>query len=236
MRLSEAMIPAALIRRYKRFLADVRLQDERIITVHCPNTGSMRNCVVEESPCWISDSCNDKRKYRHTLELVTTTTGHLASVNTGRANKLVAEALRESKFPAFAGYGNILPEQKYGEEGSRVDFLLEGHASGKPCYLEVKSVTLGETKGRGFFPDAVSERASRHIRELLKVRESGKRAALIFCVQHNGIDTVSPADHIDPQYGALLREAVSKGLEVQAWKCIVSPQEISIQSEVPVLL
>jgi len=204
--------------------------------VHCANTGSMRNCLVEESPCWISDSHNLKRKYRYSLEVITTSTGHVAGINTGRANQLVAEALEKSLIPQFRTYTHIQPERKYGQENSRVDFFLSGSESLADCYLEVKSVTLGEEGGLGLFPDSVSDRASRHVRELREMLREGQRAALLFCVQHSGIESVSPAKKIDPGYAQILSEAAGDGLEVLAWRAKICPREIVLLRELPVLL
>lgn len=216
--------PAQLLRRYKRFLADLRLPDGREITVHCPNTGSMKNCVVEDSPCWYSLSESKTRKYPQTLELVTTPGGHIAGINTARANLLVESALHKGAIVELAGYGMQRREQVYGNEKSRIDFLLEDRPDdARRCYLEVKNVTLMEAEGQGFFPDAVSDRGSKHLRELMGVVQQGQRGVLLFCVQHTGITQVSPADHIDPVYGRTLREAMAAGVEVLAYGATINP-------------
>lgn len=229
--------PATFLRRYKRFLTDVCLPDGKEITVHCPNTGSMKNCLVEQSPCWISDSQNDKRKYRYTWELASTPCGNLASVNTGRANKLVLEAIAQGIVQELAGYRTLATEKKYGEQNSRIDVLLSDHAEDKrTCFVEVKSVTLAEKKRQGFFPDAVSTRGQKHLQELVRVVASGNRGVLFFCAQHTGIDSVSPADEIDPKYGELLRQAVNAGVEVIAYNARITEQEIYLAKKIPVLL
>src|SRR5690606_33280163 len=187
--------PALLLRRYKRFLADIRLPDGNEITIHCPNTGSMKNCLVPESPCWYSTSESKTRKYPHTLEFVTTPGGHIAGINTGRANELVEVAIRQGVIRELHAYPSLKREQVYGEEKSRIDFLLETAGGGK-CYVEVKNVTLMEAEGEGFFPDAVSERGSKHLRELMAMRALGHRAVLLFCVQHTGIQSVCASEHI----------------------------------------
>jgi sugar fermentation stimulation protein A len=228
--------PALLLRRYKRFLADVRLPDGNVITVHCPNTGSMKNCVVENSPCWYSVSDNPKRKYPHTLEVVTTPGGHLAGINTGRANHLVAAALAAGVIAELQGYRELRREVVYGTERSRIDFVLTGAADNRPCYVEVKSVTLMENEGQGLFPDAVSERGSKHLRELMAMVQHGYRAVLLFCVQHTGIQWVEPADAIDPLYGRLLREAIAVGVEVLAYQATINPAagELVLAKKIPV--
>jgi len=157
---------AWLLRRYKRFLADIRLDSGAVLTIHCPNTGSMKNCVMPESRCWYSQAISKTRKYPQTLEIITTPGGHLAGINTARANQLVAEALAEGGLLELSGYGRVRREQTYGRESSRIDFLLDQHASDpRPCYLEVKSVTLldqapGDLRARGYFPDSVSARGA----------------------------------------------------------------------------
>lgn len=232
--------PAVLLRRYKRFLADLRLEDGKEITVHCPNTGSMKNCVLPESPCWYSLSDNPKRKYPHTLEVVTTPGGHLAGINTGRANRLVETAIAASLIAELRGYAVLRREVIYGDEKSRVDFLLESPLSvDQPvCYLEVKSVTLMEAEGQGLFPDAVSSRGSKHLRELMQMVRQGHRAVLFYCVQHTGIKWVEPADAIDPVYGNTLREALAAGVEVLAYGASIRPENggIALVRKLPVLI
>lgn len=217
---------ATLLRRYKRFLADVRLPDGSELTLHCPNTGSMKNCVLPETPCWYSVSDNPKRKYANTLEVVTTPGGHLAGINTGRANGMVRDAILNGTIKELQGYSLIRQEVRYGEEKSRIDFLLSGavHDS-RDCYIEVKSVTLMDAPGQGLFPDAVSQRGSKHLRELMTMVRQGHRAVLLYCVQHSCIEWVEPADAIDPLYGKTLREAIAGGVEVYAYGACIEPQK-----------
>lgn len=223
---------ASFVRRYKRFMADVALPDGAVITLHCPNTGSMRNCLAAGAPCWYSTSANPLRKYPHTLEVVTTPDGHLAGVNTGRANRLVESALARGLVEELRGYSLCQREVRYGEENSRVDFFLGGHVRDpRPCYVEVKSVTLMAEPGRGLFPDAVSERGSKHLRELAKMAQRGCRAILLFCVQHTGIISVQPADEIDPIYGKNLRDAVTSGVEIIAYQSGIVPAQATIALE-----
>jgi sugar fermentation stimulation protein A len=227
---------ATLLRRYKRFLADVRLSDGSELTLHCPNTGSMKNCVLPETPCWFSTSDNPKRKYANTLEVVTTPGGHLAGINTGRANALVRDAILNGTLKALQGYPLIRQEVIYGQEKSRIDFLLAGAAQdARDCYVEVKSVTLMEAPGQGQFPDAVSQRGSKHLRELISMVQLGHRAVLLFCVQHTGIAWVEPADAIDPVYGEHLRNAIAAGVEVMAWQANIAPAagDIALVRELP---
>jgi len=219
-----------LLRRYKRFLADVETESGEILTMHCPNTGSMKNCWEENTPCWYSDSGNPKRKYLHTLEITTTPEGALAGVNTGRANALVEEGIREGVVSELQGYDALRREVKYGEENSRIDFLLSD--GDRLCYVEVKNVTLAEG-ARGLFPDAVSTRGTKHLRELQKLAQNGVRAVLFYCVQHSNIETVEAAADIDPAYAAALAEAIAAGVEVVAYRATLEKEEIRLSEPVP---
>lgn len=210
-----------LIKRYKRFLADVALADGSEITIHCPNTGSMRECLAPGEPCWFSRSDSSTRKYPHTWEVATTPTGHWAGINTGRANALVHEAITAGVLAELSGYESITAEVKYGDENSRIDFLLSG--AGPDCYVEVKNVTLMEGNEQGYFPDAVSARGSKHLRELASMADAGARAVLVFCVQHTGIERVAPAEHIDPAYTAAFVNAIERGVEVLAYRTEINP-------------
>ena len=236
MRFAPPLKQATLIKRYKRFLADIQLESGDTTTIHCPNTGSMKNCIDEGSPCWYSTSDNPKRKYPFTWEIATTPTGYLAGINTSRAKHLVREAIEQGVISELQGYPNIRAEVPYGVEKSRIDFLLSGQPSDKAqdCYVEVKNVTLGMEDGSGLFPDAVSSRGTKHLRELITLARSGTRAVLVFCVQHTGIDTVAPADTIDPVYGRTLREAADNGVEIIAYRADISPAEIALRRAIPI--
>jgi sugar fermentation stimulation protein A len=231
MKFDPPLMQGTLIKRYKRFLADVALADGSEFTLHCPNTGSMKNCNQPGSRVWYSDSGNPKRKYRHTWEMVSVEGDAIAGINTGRANALVKEAIERALIPTLCGYDRLRTEVKYGEENSRIDLLLE--YADKNCYVEVKNLTLGEGQ-QGYFPDAVTERGRKHLRELMSMVQQGHRAVLFFCVQHNGVKVAKPADHIDPEYGKVLREASRVGVEIMAWQCQMSEQEIKITHQLPV--
>lgn len=220
------LYPAQLVLRYKRFLADVILPNGETITLHCPNTGSMKNCIQPMSPCWYSTSDNLSRKYPNTLEIVTTPSGDLAGINTARSNGLVEVAIRAGVIGELQDYDNIRREVVYGSEKSRVDFVLE--RNDEKCFVEVKNVTLMEAKGQGLFPDAVSERGTKHLRELMQMVREGHRAVLLFCVQHTGIEWVEPADAIDPVYGKTLREAITAGVEVIAYGAEIETEKSKI--------
>jgi len=219
---------AMLIRRYKRFLADVELEDGSEMTLHCPNTGSMKNCQAPGSRLWYSLSSNPKRKYPGTWQIIEVDGMHLVGINTALANKLVYEAISHGKVDELLNYRTIRSEVPYGEQNSRIDLLLSDAGEGEcddecdrgdsqpDCYVEVKNVSLGVGDALGLFPDAVTTRGQKHLQELIEVSRKGERAVLFFCVQHTGIDRVSPADEIDPEYGRLLREAAKSGVELLA--------------------
>ena len=232
MRFNQALVPGTLIRRYKRFLADVELDSGRVVTAHTPNTGSMLGCCDPGSRVWLSDSGNPDRKYPLSWELVETAPGVLVGINTGLPNKLVSEGIRNGAIKELQGYARVRREIRYGKEKSRIDLLLEGPGK-PPCYVEVKNVTLARA-GIGYFPDAVSARGSKHLRELAAVVAAGKRAVLCFCVQRKDVDEVRPAHFIDRQYAAALRQAVGNGVEAIAWRADVSPLEIRLNEKLPV--
>ena len=235
MRFDPPLQAATLVRRYKRFLADIILLNGEQTTIHCANTGAMTHCIVENSPCWYSASDNPKRKYPYTWEIATSRYGYLAGVNTARANHLVREAIASGVIAELQGYQQLQAEVKYGAENSRIDFLLRADGL-QDCYVEVKNITLEMEDGVGMFPDAVSARGSKHLRELITMVEQGYRAVLIFCVQHTGIGRVMPADHIDKVYGQTLRLAADLGVEMLAYRAIINPSEIVLTHRVPIVL
>jgi sugar fermentation stimulation protein A len=220
----------SLIRRYKRFLADVQTENGQI-TIHCPNTGSMTGCATVDDKVWYSTSDTPKRKYPNTWEISQTTQGHWLCINTTLANHVVKEAIENKQIPQLSDYNTIRSEVKYGEENSRIDLLLQ-EQNKADCYIEVKSVTLLSQQdgksGQGYFPDAVSTRGQKHLRELASMAQSGHRAILFFLVQHSGIEKVNPARHIDVKYGELLSEAIAQGVEVIAYRTKITPEKICI--------
>lgn len=211
-----------LLRRYKRFLADVQLDSGEQVVAHCPNTGAMTGLAEPGWVVWLAPSQNPKRKLAWTWELVETPAG-LACIHSARANRVVAEALARG-LPAGIGRGwHVRPEVRLAS-GSRADFRLEGGQGS--LYVEVKAVTLLRPHGLGVFPDAVSERAQRHVRELAGVIAPGIRAAIVFAVFHSGIEAVSAAADIDPDYATALADASARGLEVYALHCKLDPRGI----------
>ncbi len=223
------LVEGTLIKRYKRFLADVRLEDGSIVTAHCPNTGAMTGCAEQGWEVWLSPSNNPKRKLPFTWELVKNDLGHFIGVNTHKANALVKEALELKKITSLAEYQRIQSEVKFGQENSRIDFLLSANGQ-VDCYLEVKSVTLS-VDGLGLFPDAKTLRGQKHLRELQEIAKQGKRAVLLFCVQHTGIESVSVAEGIDSDYAKALLQAIDSGVEVLCYRCAIEPNKIDIDRQ-----
>jgi len=212
------LVPGVLVKRYKRFLADVRLDDGRVVVAHCPNTGSMRAVNVPGSRVWLAASDNPARKLAWTWELIELAQPDgataLASVHTGRANRIVEEGLSGARAPRSLGdYEELKREAKV--EGARLDFRLRAEGR-RDCFVEVKQVTLREHDGHGYFPDAVSERGRRHLEVLAELAAEGQRAVLLFLVAHEGIRDVAPAAHLDPVYAETLRRVAGNGVEVMA--------------------
>ncbi|MBA6413087.1 DNA/RNA nuclease SfsA [Parahaliea sp. F7430] len=223
------LIQGRLLRRYKRFLADVELPDGEVITVHCPNTGAMTGCMPEGAAVWLSTSRVKTRKYPQTWELVDTPQG-LACIHSALANKVVQEGIEAGRLEGFEGYPLLRREVKYGTN-SRADFLLEGEAG--RVFIEVKCVTLCREGAWGAFPDAVSERGRKHIRELQAVRDEHTRSLLLFCVFHSGVQRVCVAGDIDPAYRDTLAQAMDAGLEVQAYGSDVSTAGLRLAGPLP---
>lgn len=231
MKYSKPLQQAILLKRYKRFLADIALPDGEIITIYCPNTGAMRSCSTPDAKVWFSDSQSSTRKYRYTWELYQGDGGNFVGVNTHAANKLVEEAIINHIIDEFDNYLGLYREVTLTESLSRIDFMLESDA-GK-TYIEVKSVTYLE-KGTGYFPDAVTKRGQKHLEELISLKQQGHRAVLFFCVMHTGIHMVKPAFHIDPQYALLCQKARNAGVEFIAYTSVMNKDEIKIVSPIEV--
>lgn len=230
MKLPQPMVPGTLLRRYQRFLAEVELEGGTRVVAHTPNTGSMMQCAVPGHPVLISPASNPLRKLPWTLELILVN-GHWVDTHTHRTNRVVEEALRAGTLPGLSGY-TVRPEYRCGE--SRLDFLLE--RPGERVFVEVKNVTLTVDGTVACFPDAVTERGRRHLHELARVRGEGDRAVIFFLVQRGEAAAFRPADGIDPAYGKALREASAAGVEVLAFRSVVTPEENRVGDRIPVLL
>lgn len=232
MRFSTPLIPAKLIRRYKRFLADVELDNGETITVHCANPGSMMGLAEPGAEVWLSDSNNPKRKLRYSWELVQVGDG-LVGINTAHPNRIVEEAVLGSRISEIAGYGGLRREVKYGEN-SRIDLLLEDADKGL-CYVEVKNITLMRTPGLAEFPDAKTARGAKHLAELSAMVEQGHRAVMFYLVQRQDCDRFTIAGDIDPTYATAFAEATRKGVEVVCYHCHISIDEVAVAGALPVV-
>lgn len=228
--LPQPLVAGRLVRRYKRFLADIELEDGSLVTAHTPNTGSMQQCAVPGQQVLLSKSDNPKRKLVWSWELVRVNE-HWVDINTHRANRVVEEALRNNVLRCFQNY-SVRPEFPFAE--SRIDFMLEG--ANEKVLLEVKNVTLCCQPGVACFPDAVTRRGQKHLRDLMLAKEQGWRAVIFFLVQRGDAQTFSPADEIDAEYGRLLREAVSCGVEALAYRTRVSPESSKVDQQIPIRL
>ncbi len=226
MRFPTPLLRGRLERRYKRFLADIVLDDGREITAHCANPGSMLGVAVEGAPVWVSEHKDGKRKLPFSWQLAEID-GVLIPVNTSNPNRIVAEAFDEGAIPELAGYAEIRREVKYGEK-SRIDFLLEDPRKA-PCYVEVKNVHLSREPGLAEFPDSVTARGAKHLRELNAVKESGARAVMLFVVQRADCRRFRPAGDLDPVYADTLRAVAAAGVELLCYDCEVTAAEVVLR-------
>ncbi len=228
MKFAAPLLAGTLLQRYKRFLADVRLESGEVVTAHCPNSGSMMGCVVPGAPVRLSRSDNPRRKLAYTWELIRID-GTWVGVNTMRTNRIVEEALRERRIAALADWDILQREVKYGAN-SRADFYLEMEGCG--VFLEVKNVTLVE-RGRALFPDAVTARGTRHLRELMEVVRQGMRGVMLYLVHREDAVSFAPAHHIDPVYGRTLIEAAQAGVEILVYDAQVSETDVRLHRPLP---
>ena len=235
MKFPSPLLRGRLIRRYKRFLADIVLDSGETITASCPNTGSMKGLTKEGAVVFVSVSDSRTRKYRHTFEMIETDLGKgpvLVGINTSLPNKIVEEAIRARRIRALGGYPKVKREQKYGAN-SRIDLLLESPAKGL-CYVEVKSVTLMERAGHAQFPDTVSARGAKHLNELANMVRAGHRAVMFFLIQRADATCFSLARDLDPAYGAAYDAAIEAGVEIIARRCEVTPEAITLDRAVKI--
>src|SRR6266481_9201187 len=233
MRFPVPLFPATLVRRYKRFLADVVLPSGETVTVHCANPGSMIGLNVTGARVWLSKSANPNRKLAHSWELIEVDLGggsELVGINTIHPNALAAEAIAAGALAELAGYASVRREVKYGKN-SRVDFLLEG-AGRSPCYVEIKNVHLMRQPGLAEFPDAKTERGRKHLDELRDMVEAGHRAVMLYLIQIGSATRFALARDIDPKYGAAFTRARARGVEAMAWRCVITRDGIEIATPV----
>jgi len=233
---TDPLVPGTLIRREKRFLAYVRLDDGEEVIAHTNNSGRMAGCQDPGSRVWLSPADKPGRKLKWTWEIVhVQPEGVAVGINTMVPNRLVEEGVRDGMIQQLAGYPTIRREVRYGNENSRIDLLLEGADDLPRAWVEVKNVTMLE-RGRALFPDAVTTRGRKHLRELAAQVQAGERGVLVFVVQRSDAHEVAPADAIDPAYGQELRRAASAGVELLAYQAEVSPLAISLVRSLPVVL
>lgn len=236
MRFPNPLIPATLVKRYKRFLADVTLPSGEMITAHVANPGAMTGLAAPGARVWLSKSDNPSRKLAHSWELVEVDLGgglEIVGVNTGHPNPLVGAALAAGSIPELTGYDSIRREVTYGRS-SRVDFLLEGGGR-PPCYVEIKNVHLMRRPGLAEFPDAKTERGRKHLDELGDMAAAGARAVMLYLIQIGSASRFSLARDIDPKYGAAFDRARSRGVEAIAWRCRIDHAGIEIDAPVPIV-
>ncbi|XGC81499.1 DNA/RNA nuclease SfsA [Bdellovibrio bacteriovorus] len=237
MKFSSKLQEGVFLKRYKRFFADIDWQGQ-VVTAHCPNTGSLKSINNPGQACLFSESNNPERKLKFTLEMIKSPSGSWVGVNTATPNTVVKEALQNvvgrndvtGSFAAWSTFHEVKPEYKINAE-TRLDFGLKSQNSDKVHFIEVKNVTLAE-EGIAKFPDSVSERAQKHLRELMNLMEQGHSAEIIFTVQRDDCHTFAPADDIDPEYGRLLREAQSKGLKISPLVVDLRPDEVSLSDKI----
>lgn len=229
MEFARPLVRGQLVSRYKRFFADVMLDDGTPVTAHCPNPGAMLGLNIPGLPVWLSKSDDPKRKLAHTLELVEEG-GGLVGVNTMHPNRLVAEALAADAIPEVVGYAVHRREVKYGA-ASRVDFLLE-HDARPPCWLEIKNVHLMRSQGLAEFPDCVAARSTKHLGELEEMVRQGDRAVVLFVVQRTDCEAFAACAELDPAFAKALDRVAAAGVEVYAYACDISPERIALSRRI----
>jgi len=235
MRFPSPLIRGRLLRRYKRFLADVELDNGETVTATCPNTGSMIGLTEPGSVVWLSESDSPTRKYRHTWEMVEADLGqgpYLVGINTSRPNALVAEAIAAGIIDGLGGYPELRREVKYGQN-SRIDILLDCATKGR-CYIEIKNVHMMRRAGHAEFPDSVTQRGAKHLVELADMVREGHRAVMLFLIQRGDALSFDLARDIDPAYGEAFDVARAAGVEMLAYRCRLSPEEIAVETAVPI--
>lgn len=226
MRYGHPVVHGVLRRRYKRFLADVELADGALVTAHCPNSGTMLTCAEEGRPVLLTDRAGSTpRKLRFTWEAIRMGRSWVL-VNTALPNAVVAEAVLRGAIPELAGYRALRREVAYGREGSRVDLLLEDPARPR-CFVEIKNATMRVGSG-ALFPDAVTDRGARHLRELARAARRGERAVIFFLVGRGDCLWVGPASHVDPEYARTLVRAVRAGVEVLCYRACVTAEGVTL--------
>jgi sugar fermentation stimulation protein A len=232
MRFAAPLLPGRFLRRYQRFFADVRLEDGRVVTAHCANSGSMKTCYEPEARVWLSRENDPKRKLQYTWQLAEVGRARIF-VHPVLANRVAKEAVERGVIAELRGYERLLTEPRVGEH-TRFDLLLS--RGSERCFVEVKSATLKLADGRIAFPDAVTERGTKHLRELVEQVRRGHRAVLLFSINRSDAKTIEPAADIDPAYTKTLRWAVEHGVEVLAYRARITRQSVELATRIPVVL
>lgn len=236
MKFASPLIPGRLIKRYKRFLADVELDTGETITASCPNTGAMLGLAEPGARIWLSTNDSPTRKYRHTWELTDAGpagASNLVGINTGHPNTIVRDTIEAGRIDELAGYDTLRREVRYGLN-SRIDILLE--KPGKPpCYVEIKNVHLLRSEGLAEFPDSRTERGVKHLRELSNMVEAGNRAVMLYLVQRADAAHFNVAADIDPAYAAAYRDAAKRGVEMLSYGCTLSPEAIDVTTRLEIV-
>lgn len=229
MKFPTKLIKGKILKRYKRFLADIELETGEVVVAHTANTGSMKTCWEPGWKVLCSYHDNPKRKLKYSLELTNNGKSWIL-VNTSIPNKLAYEAVDNDLIEELIGYDHIKPEAKIGK--SRIDLLLTKE-NGEKCYVEVKNVTLRGEEGNALFPDGVTERGQKHLRELMEIKKAGDRACMLYIVNRSDVDSFSPAEDIDPKYAELLKEAESKGVEILVYQTKITPSQVIVEKSLP---
>ncbi len=234
MKFIHPLLKGRLISRYKRFMADVELESGETVTAHCANPGAMLGLKEPGLTVWLSPANNPKRKLKYSWELVETEPGNLVGINTSHPNKLVEEAILADKISPLQNYQTLKREVKYGQN-SRIDILLGNHPRNpnESCYVEVKNVHLLREKNRAEFPDSVTQRGAKHLRELSDMVRQGHRAVMIYLIQRSDVQKFSLAKDIDPAYHQAFTEAVKQGVEAYAYKCDLTRYEVLVTKNIP---
>ncbi|MDY6915678.1 MAG: DNA/RNA nuclease SfsA [Candidatus Cloacimonadota bacterium] len=231
MEFPEKLITGYFLKRNKRFMVDLQLENGKVVTAHCPNSGSMKTCLKPHWPVRLSISNNPKRKFKYTFEMIHNGKTWIG-INTNLTNKIVQHGIINGKIPELNGYSTLKREVRYGKN-SRIDILLE--KIDKKCFVEIKSVTLVEN-GNYLFPDAVTKRGQKHLLELISMKRQGHRAIIFFLIQRNDGCIFAPATNIDPDYSKLLKKAYQEGVEILPYQAEVTPQKIGIEKKVEITL
>jgi len=227
MKFETPLIHGRLLKRYKRFLADVQLDDGTVVIAHCTNSGSMKSCIEENAEVYLSPAKDPKRKTKFTWEMIKIN-GDWVGVNTSHPNLIAFEAIKNGHIPQLKGYDHVVREVKTGN--SRIDVMAQN--ANETCFIEVKNVTMKEGN-YALFPDSVTTRGKKHLDELITLKKEGIRAVMLYIIQRTDVDTFGPAKAIDPNYAQTLKTALEQGVEVIPLMVKVTPQEISILKEVP---